>query len=461
MALKYNKTWLVALIYSSLFTLTACDSDTKSQNDNIPPMVTLLGDSTVTIIQNTPFIDDGANAVDNIDGSVTVNISGTVDTKVVGEYIITYSATDSAGNTTTIERIINVEADTRAPVITMTGESPTEVYLGDKYTEAGANALDDVDGEVEVTLSGAVDSNITGSYTITYSATDLTGNLAVLTRIVNVVTDPSRQLLASIDFPDASLKQCVDDNNNSYFYADEFSTLNCSYYGIDNLIGLSYFYNLNHLNIFGNLQSDLALVSNLSQLTFLNAGYNQLTDITFLSSLVKLQTLYLANNSIRDIDALKGLTQLVNLDLNENNGIEDISSIANMSKLEQLQINRNRIRNVTPLAELEQLNLLTLYSNNIGDISDLTKLINLVVLNLASNNITDVSPLASLKEVVELKLLNNDINTGVDTLTAFDKLEVMYLNGNNNIPCHHLDTLGKAYDEGVISMPEKCADIKE
>jgi len=461
MALKNSKIWLLTLTYSLLIALTACDGDTKSHVDNTPPSITLLGDANLTITQNTLFTDFGATATDNIDGTLNVTTSGTVDTQILGEYVITYSVTDSAGNTASIKRIITVAPDTTAPIITIVGETTFELYLGELYIEAGASAVDEVDGEVSVSISGAVESDAIGSSTITYSAVDLKGNSAVLTRIVNVVADPTRQLLASIDFPDASLKQCVDDNNNNYFYADEFLTLNCSYYGIDNLIGLSYFYNLNHLNIFGNLQSDLTLVSNLSQLTFLNAGYNQLTDISFLSSLVNLQTLYLANNSIGDIEALNDLTQLVDMDLNENNGIEDISSIAKMVKLEKLQLNRNRIRDVSPLAKLNQLKLLSLYSNNLVGIAELVDLTNLEVLNLSSNNITDVSSLAGLKEVVELKLLNNDINSGVDVLNTFDKLEIMYLNGNDNIPCPHLDLLREAYEEGVISMPEKCADIKE
>lgn len=459
MTIKYYNPWAVGLSIILLFAITACGGGNKTtlQPDTTAPVITLLGDPNITIIKDTEYTDAGATATDNIDGTVTVTASGAVDPQTLGEYTITYSATDRIGNTATITRVIKVTLDTTAPVITINGENPTEIYQGGIYSEAGASAMDEVNGEVEISISGKVDTSITGSYTIIYSAIDLAGNIVNSIRIVNVVADPNRQVVASIDFSDASLQKCVDDNDNNYLYADEFSSLECSFYGIDNLNGLSHFKNLTHLNIFGNQLSDLTFVGNLTQLTFLNAGLNQLTDISFLSGLINLQTLYLPNNSITHIAALENLTQMVRLDLIENNAIEDISSIANMTELEHLQLNRNRIRDLAPLAGLKQLNNLTLYSNNISDVSDLAGLTNLVVLNLAVNNITDVSPLAGLNKIAELKLLNNDIDTGVDLLNAFDDLQQMYLNGNDNIPCIHLDILREAYSDEVISMSENCA----
>ena len=38
--------------------------------------------------------------------------------------------------------------DTTAPVITLLGDDPVEVYEGDTYTDAGATASDDVDGDL-------------------------------------------------------------------------------------------------------------------------------------------------------------------------------------------------------------------------------------------------------------------------------------------------------------------------
>tara|TARA_B100000161_G_scaffold107849_1_gene76465 strand:+ start:8860 stop:9990 length:1131 start_codon:yes stop_codon:yes gene_type:complete len=78
--------------------------------------------------------------------------------------------------------------DTVSPVISVLGDNPATVELGDVYVDAGATADT---GETVVTI-GTVDTNTVGSYTITYTATDSAGNIGTATRTVNVVdtTDP-------------------------------------------------------------------------------------------------------------------------------------------------------------------------------------------------------------------------------------------------------------------------------
>ena len=58
-----------------------------------------------------------------------------MDTNTVGSYTITYTATDSAGNIGTAIRTVNV-IDTTDPVITITGDNPATVELGDAYIDA-------------------------------------------------------------------------------------------------------------------------------------------------------------------------------------------------------------------------------------------------------------------------------------------------------------------------------------
>lgn len=68
--------------------------------DTDPPVITLLGDASVSLTVNDTFTDPGATATDARDGSVSVSVGGdTINTDVVGTYTLTYSATDAAGNT--------------------------------------------------------------------------------------------------------------------------------------------------------------------------------------------------------------------------------------------------------------------------------------------------------------------------------------------------------------------------
>jgi hypothetical protein len=77
--------------------------------------------------------------------------------------------------------------DVTAPVITVTGSNPMTHNLGAAFTDPGATAVDDVDGDITVVATGTVNINAAGSNTITYTATDAAGNSATATRVVNVV----------------------------------------------------------------------------------------------------------------------------------------------------------------------------------------------------------------------------------------------------------------------------------
>ena len=66
--------------------------------DTMPPVINITGGSTDIVLLNDNYADAGAVAVDNVDVNLTVTSLGTVDTTTLGDYNITYTAVDSAGN---------------------------------------------------------------------------------------------------------------------------------------------------------------------------------------------------------------------------------------------------------------------------------------------------------------------------------------------------------------------------
>ena len=90
--------------------------------------------------------------------------------------------------------------DLTKPVITIAGSNPATVELGSTYTDAGASALDD-SGSVTVRSVGTVNTNQVGSYTITYFATDPSGNISTATRTVNVVDTTAPVITITGDNP--------------------------------------------------------------------------------------------------------------------------------------------------------------------------------------------------------------------------------------------------------------------
>jgi endoglucanase Acf2 len=85
------------------------DSDDATSVDRTAPVITVNGPLTVNHEQGTAYVDQGATATDAVDGSVSVTTSGSVGAEA-GTYTITYSASDSAGNTATATRTVIVEA---------------------------------------------------------------------------------------------------------------------------------------------------------------------------------------------------------------------------------------------------------------------------------------------------------------------------------------------------------------
>jgi len=165
--------------------------------DTTPPVITITGDNPVTLKVGDSYTDAGATAVDDVDGEVTVTtVSNDVDTTQVGTYYVTYEAIDAAGNKAILKREVhvveNTSADITPPVITITGGNPVNIKVGDSYTDAGATAVDDVDGEVNVTtVSNDVDTTQIGTYYVTYEAIDAAGNKATAKREVYVVENTS------------------------------------------------------------------------------------------------------------------------------------------------------------------------------------------------------------------------------------------------------------------------------
>ena len=83
-----------------------------------------------------------------------------------------------------------VVEDTTPPVITLTGDNPQLIEAGDAYTELGATASDNVDGDLSNSIvidASTVDTTVPGDYAVTYDVSDSSGNAAsTVTRTVTV-----------------------------------------------------------------------------------------------------------------------------------------------------------------------------------------------------------------------------------------------------------------------------------
>jgi hypothetical protein len=167
-----------------------------SNIDTIKPVITLIGANQINVKKDSIYTDLGATATDDKDGDITANIrtTGSVNTAVVGTYFIAYAVNDKAGNMDSVTRIVNVVgADMTKPVITILGKNPDTLEVNQSYIDAGATALDNVDGDItsKITKVSTIDSSKVGTYTITYSVSDLANNTASEVRTVVVTKSTS------------------------------------------------------------------------------------------------------------------------------------------------------------------------------------------------------------------------------------------------------------------------------
>jgi hypothetical protein len=170
--------------------------------DTTPPVITLEGDNSLTLEVGTPYTEPGWTATDNYDGEITGNVvvTGSVNHTVLGSYLLHYNVSDSSGNPA-VERTRTVNMiDTTVPVIALSGATTITLEVGTPYFDPGWTASDNYDGDISanIAITGTVDCDSLGTYTLRYSVSDSSGNPAEeKTRTVNVVDTTAPVIILS------------------------------------------------------------------------------------------------------------------------------------------------------------------------------------------------------------------------------------------------------------------------
>jgi hypothetical protein len=122
-------------------------------------------------------------------GNVTANISTTCEATTS---TFNLRVTDSGGLVADATLTVTVSGKA-APTITLNGANPMGVECKTSFADPGATAAD-CSGPRPVTVAGRVNTNVPGSYKLTYSSANAAGNTATATRTVNVVDTVAPQL---------------------------------------------------------------------------------------------------------------------------------------------------------------------------------------------------------------------------------------------------------------------------
>ena len=256
-----------------------------------------------------------------------------------------------------------------------------------------------------------------------------------------VVTQPDVIPGGQVHIPDPNLRaaiaEALDKSPNAPITVEDMEGLTflskIEGQGIRDLTGLQFATNLSSIRIEGSKVSDLSPIAGLTQLKALDIDsidspsvihdakqLSRLVNLTFLAlhgvedltplaGLPKLEQLFVSHSNIRDLSPLAGL---INLELIQMSGalISDLSPLAGLTKLEHVYLPGGDIPDLTPLAGLTELEELHLHHNSISDISPIAGLTGLEELHLRQNSISDISPIAGLTGLNRLDLGFNAIS---------------------------------------------------
>ncbi|ADV46073.1 immunoglobulin-like domain-containing protein [Nitratifractor salsuginis] len=170
-----------------------------------------------TVTEGEPVTLDASKSTDSdgrivsyrwTEGNTTLSTKSrfTKSDFTVGTHTVTLTVTDDDGamDSDTVVVKVTTAPDTTKPVITLHGPNPQIIPLGGTYTELGAEAYDNRDGNITAKIridASAVNTSAEGNYTVTYDVSDAAGNAAdEVIRTVNVVQKAITVLPA---FPEA------------------------------------------------------------------------------------------------------------------------------------------------------------------------------------------------------------------------------------------------------------------
>jgi M6 family metalloprotease-like protein len=192
----YTITWTATDVSGNKST---CDQKVKVI-DVTPPAITCPRDSVMKADGNCQVTNSGprATAVDNCDASPTVTSVPPLPATFtgVGTYAITWTATDASGNKSACDQKITV-IDVTPPTITCPKDVTLEADANCQVTYNGppAAAIDNCDSRPTITSVPPLPATFkgVGTYTITWTATDASGNKSTCDQKVTVtdVTPPA------------------------------------------------------------------------------------------------------------------------------------------------------------------------------------------------------------------------------------------------------------------------------
>ncbi len=177
---------------SAIGTVTVIDQTPPVINKPLPITISVITGNFVPISDSRliSFLSF-ASATDNVDGSIEVSNDAPNEFQV-GATLVTFTAVDSAGLSSSESVAVTVVVDQSKPIITLIGDQSITIEQTLEYQDLGATAMDDIDGDItsNIEVQTNVNSNVIGNYSVIFNVKDAAGNSAdTVVRSVTVITN--------------------------------------------------------------------------------------------------------------------------------------------------------------------------------------------------------------------------------------------------------------------------------
>jgi LPXTG-motif cell wall-anchored protein len=184
---------------------------------------------------------------------------------------------------------------------------------------------------------------------------------------------------------------------------------------------------------------ELSLIANITDLTAMNQpgiqiekldiSHNPVISLEPLQAMTKLKELDCMMSNLTNLTGIESLP-LERLNVVMNASLSDISAVANIITLKEINAMWCDIADITPIESLTSLTTVNLAKNRISTIDPVKNLVNLEFLYLGYNQISDTSPLQNLVKLKELSLDDNNISN-IEAVKDMTKLTYFGLSQNH------------------------------
>lgn len=217
---------------------------------------------------------------------------------------------------------------------------------------------------------------------------------------------------------------------------------------------------------FTSFPNAVTFFKNIQSLNLTNHPFSTLPNT--IGNLAKLQELTVQRSKIKSMSELANCSALLRLNINDNKLTAISKSIQNLKQLIKLDVHNNQIKDIcTEISSLENLEEFNISNNRISKLNvELNKLTKLQYLNVSNNqlgsglrNRTPILPISSMNSLTYLDLSYNKLNA-LPSLDLLEKLKYFNMEGNllaefpllNNSPL--LETLNVAENQ-ITNIPLK------